>query len=146
MKPDIGSFRDFARADLEQMEYNAKNGFQPALSTCMHAQQYAEKMLKEKYVELFGREPQRTHNLKTLLGYILPNDYDIDEDIIMKAGILSNYYMASRYPDFGGADEIDEEAAEEAYMWSLEIVEFIGAIGKDNEGDIVTRPSDPEKE
>lgn len=34
------------------------------MSTCMHAQQYAEKMIKEKYVELFDSEPDRTHNLK----------------------------------------------------------------------------------
>ena len=46
MRPEKGAFRRFAESDLEQMESNAMNGFQPALSTCMHAQQYAEKMLK----------------------------------------------------------------------------------------------------
>ncbi|MBE6519468.1 MAG: hypothetical protein E7Z70_08075 [Thermoplasmata archaeon] len=55
------------------MEFNASNGFQPAMSTCMHAQQYAEKMIKEKYVELFDSEPDRTHNLK-IRGGILELD------------------------------------------------------------------------
>ena len=134
MKYDKGAFAAYAKADLEQMECNAKNGFFPALSTCMHAQQYAEKMLKEKIVELFGTEPEKTHNLKTLLGTILPSDYEVDPDLVLKASILSNYYMASRYPDFGGLDDITEDTAESAYQWSKEIVDFIDKIYKDDDG------------
>ena len=146
MKLEKGSFLEFAKADLDQMEFNAINGFQPALSTCMHAQQYAEKMIKEKHVELFGTEPERTHNLKTLIGHILPEDCEIDADLILKAGMLSSYYMASRYPDYGGTEEITEETAEEAYRCSVEIVEFIDKIRKDAEGKIVIDNSDIEKE
>ena len=128
------------------MEFNASNGFQPAMSTCMHAQQYAEKMIKEKYVELFDSEPDRTHNLKILIGQILPEDYKVDADIILKAGMLSSYYMASRYPDYGGTKEITEEAAEEAYRWSLEIVGFIDRIHRDADGKIVIATTEAEND
>ena len=53
MKVKKGDFEKFALEDLSQMEYNSKNGFEQASSTCMHAQQYAEKMIKGKIVELF---------------------------------------------------------------------------------------------
>jgi HEPN domain-containing protein len=128
------------------MEFNASNGFQPAMSTCMHAQQYAEKMIKEKYVELFDSEPDRTHNLKILIGQILPEDYKVDADIILKAGMLSSYYMASRYPDYGGTKEITEETAEEAYRWSLEIVGLIDRIHRDADGKIVIDTTEAEND
>jgi len=128
------------------MEFNASNGFQPAMSTCMHAQQYAEKMIKEKYVELFDSEPDRTHNLKILIGQILPEDYKVDADIILKAGMLSSYYMASRYPDYGGTEEITEETAEEAYRWSLEIVGLIDRIHRDADGKIVIDTTEAEND
>jgi len=47
MKLKKGDFKKFALEDLKQMEYNSKNGFEQAKSTCMHAQQYVEKMIPE---------------------------------------------------------------------------------------------------
>lgn len=137
MKLKVGDFAKFAREDLEQMEYNATNGFRPAGTTCMHAQQYVEKMLKDKIVELYDAEPEKTHNLRVLLAAIVPDDSEIDPDIVMKAGILSDYYMATRYPDCGGLDEMDEETAEEAYHWAMEIVEYVLDIQRDDDGRVV---------
>ncbi len=136
MKVKKGDFEKFALEDLSQMEYNSKNGFEQASSTCMHAQQYAEKMIKGKIVELFDVEPEKTHNLRVLLAVILPEGYDLDPDMMMKAGVLSDYYMATRCPDFAGLSDISEETAEEAYRWSLEIASFISTIHKDENGKI----------
>ena len=134
MKLEPGDFAGFAEEDLEQMEYNAKDGFRLARSTCMHAQQYAEKMIKDRIVQIDSDEPPKTHDLVVLLRILKPSDGEIDEDILHKASILTYYYMGSRYPDFDIKEEMTEEAAEEAYRWSLEIVDYISRIVKDESG------------
>ncbi len=134
MKLEPGDFAGFAEEDLEQMEYNAKDGFRLARSTCMHAQQYAEKMIKDRIVQIDSDEPPKTHDLVVLLRILKPSDGEIDEDILHKASILTYYYMGSRYPDFDVKEEMTEDAAEEAYRWSLEIVDYISRIIKDEVG------------
>jgi HEPN domain-containing protein len=142
MKLKKGDYKQFALEDLAQMGYNSKNGFEQAKSTCMHAQQYVEKMIKDKIVELFDTEPEKTHNLRVLLAAIIPEGLEIDPDLMLKAGILSDYYMATRYPDFKILSEITEETAEEAYRWSLEIVSFVDSIRRDEDGMISIEQSE----
>ena len=142
MKLEKGDFARYAEVDREQMEVNARNDFRPAGSTCVHAQQYVEKMLKDKIVELFDEEPLKTHDLLVLLRAILPDIGAVDDSTLHKVSILTSYYMASRYPDVGLDDDWSEETAEEAYTWSKEIVEFIGRISRDESGNIVIKGPD----
>jgi hypothetical protein len=72
MKLEPGDFAGFAEEDLEQMEYNARDGFRLARSTCMHAQQYAEKMIKDRIVQIDSDEPPKTHDLVVLLRILKP--------------------------------------------------------------------------
>ena len=140
MKYDKGAFAAYAKADLEQMECNAKNGFFPALSTCMHAQQYAEKMLKEKLVE-FGNDPRFEHNLVTILNELETIGIPMTEDIYAKASILSNYYMAARYPGYRDF-EFGEETAEEAYCFALDVVSYADGFYIDEDGNIRSNKQD----
>ncbi len=107
----------------------------------MHAQQYVEKIIKDKIVELFGIEPEKTHNLRVLLASVIPDGYDIDLDLMLKAGILSDYYVATKYLDYAVLSEITVESAEEAYQWSLEIVSFVDSIHRGEDSRIFVRQS-----
>ena len=55
---------------------------------------------------------------------------ELNEDILMKASILSGYYMAARYPGYKQL-EFGKETAEEAYRYAMEIVEFLDSIRTD---------------
>ena len=66
MRPNKGAYRLDAEEDLEQLIYNKKDGFGLAKSSCVHAQQYVEKMIKDKIVD-FDVDPQKSHDLITLL-------------------------------------------------------------------------------
>jgi len=137
MKYKIGQYRRFAEDDFKQLEINMGEGFAPYQSTCVHAQQYAEKMLKEKQVE-FGMDPRFEHNLVTILNELSVNGLPITEDIYSKASILSNYYMTARYPGYKDL-EFGEETAAEAYQYSLDIVGYIDMFFMDEGGNICMR-------
>lgn len=58
--------------------------------------------------------------------------YDIDDDILLKATVLSSYYMAARHPGYRRLD-FGEETAEEAYDNAVDIVAFLNTIGYDED-------------
>lgn len=88
-------------------------------------------MIKEKLVEL-GQDPRFDHDLPTLLGSLSDLGYDIDDDILLKATVLSSYYMAARYPGYRRLD-FGEETAEEAYDNAVDIVAFLDTIESDED-------------
>ena len=47
MRFEVGDYRNFAQVDLRQLEINKIHGFEFVESTCIHTQQYVEKMIKE---------------------------------------------------------------------------------------------------
>lgn len=44
---------------------------------------------------------------------------DPDKRVVMEAGTLSDCYMATGCPDYGGLDDANGETGEEAYQWPL---------------------------
>ena len=94
MKLEKGDFARYAEVDREQMEVNARNDFRPAGSTCVHAQQYVEKMLKAKLLEK-GIQYPRKHDLVSLLE--LFDDKEMLDRHIEDAANLSDYATAFRY-------------------------------------------------
>ena len=116
---------DFIKAaeqDLSAMEDLRYFEFKSANAVCFHAQQYAEKIIKAKLIEM-GIVPPRTHDLYTLLEY-----FD-DSESIQRArehcSILAQYEATTRYPYEGFVYNTPEEA-EEAYNLTLEIPHLIG--------------------
>lgn len=124
MKHKVGAFRTYAEVDRDQLEVNARDGYKStANSSCVHAQQYVEKMIKEKIVE-FGGDPPRIHNLVSLMtvfeelsGIQAPND------IQLYISTLNSYYFEMRYPDDGiviattEMAEIAHEYADSTVAW-----------------------------
>ena len=102
-----------------------------------------EETLKEKQVE-FGYDPRFEHNLVTILNELGTIGIPISEDIYAKASILSNYYMAARYPGYRDL-EFGEETAEEAYLFAMDVVEYISRYYADNGKLCVREPVDPRK-
>lgn len=124
MRPNKGAYRRDAEEDLEQLLYNKKDGFRLAKSSCVHAQQYAEKMIKDKIVD-FDVDPQKIHDLVTLLFKLSDiSSTKIDDDILFLAGSLSRFYISLRYPCPEPITASPEDA-ENAFEWAIEIVDWV---------------------
>ena len=100
MKHKIGAFRAYAEIDRDQLEVNARDGYRStANSSCVHAQQYVEKMIKEKIVE-FGGDPPRIHNLVSLMAeFERISGIQAPDDVQLYLSTLNSYYFEMRYPD-----------------------------------------------
>ena len=119
MKHKVGAFRAYAEIDRDQLEVNARDGYKStANSSCVHAQQYVEKMIKEKIVE-FGGDPPRIHNLVSLMTeFEKTSGITVPDDIQLYLSTLNSYYFEMRYPDEGiviASTEMAEIAHEYAY-------------------------------
>lgn len=127
MKHKVGEFRSKAEIDLRQILRNEPYGYDPYESTCVHAQQYAEKMLKEALV-ILGRDPNFIHSLETLVGEVSDaSGIDAPSDIVMYASTLDQYYINVRYPSRTSV-YVDAEVAEEAFLYAKAIVEWSESI------------------
>ena len=118
----FSDFIDAAEDDLRVMEESRYFGFKSANSACFHAQQYAEKMIKARLIQL-GFKIERTHNLTFLL-----ESFDDTPDIErarMYCEILTRYEAKARYP-MDGLARFSPEEAEEAYEMAKEIPYLIG--------------------
>ena len=62
MKHEASGYIDKAMSDLRVMDILRSQEEYPEDSLCFHAQQYAEKMIKAKLVEM-GIRPPKVHNL-----------------------------------------------------------------------------------
>ena len=136
MRPNKGAYRLDAEEDLEQLLYNKKDGFRLAKSSCVHAQQYVEKMIKDQIVD-FDVDPQKRHALITLLFKLSDvSSTKIDENILFLAGSLSHFYISLRYPC---PDPVmaSPEDAENAFEWAMEIVEWIDKNIKSNDNNSI---------
>lgn len=111
-----------AEADLTSMEESRYFGFKSANSACYHAQQYAEKMIKARLIQL-GYKNERTHNLVHLIEKIEDApDIELAKEYCL---ILTSYESRSRYPD-DGYRIFSPEEAEIAYEMALKIPYLIG--------------------
>ena len=98
MKYKRGEYLAKALEDLEQIQNNANFGYRPYGPTCSHVQQYVEKMLKEKIVEL-GADPRFEHSLGVLLDEVSKlSGVSFSPDLYLMCSTLEEYYFAGRYP------------------------------------------------
>lgn len=90
---------------------------------CFHAQQSAEKAFKA--VLIFRNMPfPRTHNIRTLLD-LLPKSFELPDNV-QRAGKLTAYAVASRYP--GVVEPINEEEHQEAVRLAEAVVNWAEKI------------------
>jgi HEPN domain-containing protein len=123
------SFYAYAQSDLQQMEINKEHGYIPYSNTCVAAQQYVEKMLKDKLQD-FEDFPPKTHNIHVLMEALSESGIPIDDDLYDKATVLSSFYLSARYPDVRPAD-IGEESAESACQFAKQIVNYYESFEPD---------------
>jgi HEPN domain-containing protein len=122
MKLEASGFVDKAMSDLMTMDILRSHEDYPKDSLCFHAQQYAEKMVKAKLIEM-DIHPPKTHNIVLLLQNF-PDSPDILRATEI-AEILGLYIVDTRYPGMG-VSNISEEDAELAYEYAIEIPYLIG--------------------
>lgn len=126
------SSKDFIRManeDLNALEDLKYFDFRSANIACFHAQQYAEKMIKARRLEL-DMPVERSHNLLYLL-----EDFEASEGIDKARDYcrtLSQYEARTRYP-IEGATIFTPEDAEEAYDMAVKIPYLIGLYQEDSE-------------
>ncbi len=136
MRYKVGAFRIEADEDLNQMEVNRKDGYSTPKSTCVHAQQYVEKMLKEKIVELGDDQPPPIHNLNSLLSIVEEmQGCEAPEDISIYASTLNSYYIHMRYPGPTPA-EATPEMAEVAHSYAISVVAWLTELEVGEQHDI----------
>ncbi len=116
-----------AELDMEVLESLKYFDFKSANMSCFHAQQYAEKMIKAKLIQM-GIQPSRSHDLVRLLDGL--EDISDFDTIAEYCSILSNYEAQVRYP----SDKmliLSPEDAELAYEMASEIPYLLGIYSRD---------------
>jgi len=124
-KVDAETFRKRAAEDLEIMEMCRLNGHAPYGPMCFHSQQYAEKCIKAKLLDI-GITPPRIHDLLAL-SKLLPTS-DAQEKILRNAALLTPYAVEVRYSSAVSEVSYPEEEAHEAYEAAIEFVELLENI------------------
>lgn len=123
MPSDLATeFIKAAEADFNSMEESRYFGYRSANSACYHAQQYAEKMIKARMIQL-GHKTERSHNLVYLMR-VFESSPQIDR-ALEHCLILTRYEAQARYPD-DVYTEYTPEDAEIACEMALEIPYLIG--------------------
>ena len=125
VKVDAKTFRKRAAEDLEIMEMCRMNDYIPYGPMCFHSQQYAEKCIKAKLLDL-GMAPPRIHDLLAL-SKMFPSS-DIREKILRNAAILAPYAVDIRYSSTVADASHPEEEAVEAYEVAIALVELLDNI------------------
>ncbi len=93
-------------------------------NVCFLSQQASEKRLKALLIFHAGRFP-KVHDLGRLLSLIEPFETGIKKKFEKEAVLLTDYYVATRYPADISIEDITWEIAEEAYKASLKIKKFV---------------------
>ena len=92
----------FMHYERRQLDVNSRNGMESYAGTCYHAEQLAEKTLKDKLWE-FEADYRMIHNLRQLATdlaayYGVDPQSDDYRDIIERCLRLDDLYQKSRYP------------------------------------------------
>lgn len=120
-RSDYGCWLKRAEDDLVTMERLATYGYSPPNVVCYHAQQYAEKIVKARLLQL-GADFDYVHDIVVLLS-----SFERTPNILQArkyAQILNRYAIISRYPTDSGFDA-DEIMAEEAYNMASKFPELM---------------------
>ena len=121
VRSDYQDWIRMAQDDLLAMERLIPYGYTPYNVVCYHAQQYAEKIVKAKILEL-GGDFNYIHDIVVLLA-----DFVKTPQIIQArkyAQILNIYAIRSRYP-VDVPFEADEVLAEEAFRMATAFPELL---------------------
>ncbi|HHY46000.1 MAG TPA: HEPN domain-containing protein [Firmicutes bacterium] len=92
---------DIAEYDLETANSLLSTG--RYLYVMVMCQQALEKLCKALFVDVFGEEPPRTHNLNYILAKVHDGRPEIDpkdKNIAAFLADLSAYYLEGRYPSY----------------------------------------------
>lgn len=119
-------FITMANEDLSALEQFRYFDFTSANSACFHAQQYAEKMIKARLLQM-NISLIRSHDLLMLLDYF--DDSDEIERAKEYCTVLAEYEAKTRYP-YDGVNSFTPEDAEHAYELAIEIPYLIGIYEK----------------
>ena len=104
MKPETLPWIDKAEGDWDTMRRESGVSVRPNFdAVCFHAQQCAEKYLKERLVEV-GIPFARTHDLLNLLKVVAEVEPEWQE-FETELSVLSVYGVAGRYPGLVADDE-----------------------------------------
>jgi HEPN domain-containing protein len=122
---DAEAFRKKAEEDWESMELYRTNEYAPYGPMCFHSQQYVEKNIKAKLLDL-GIVPPKIHSLLAL-SKLFPTS-DVCESILRKVIMLEPYAVDVRYPDMLVNVTPTEEEAAEAYETAKEIIKLLTEI------------------
>ena len=136
-----GAYELKARDDLDTMRILAAQGYEPANTASFHAQQYAEKMIKDTF-SLFDLPVPLEHNITVLLTILNEDAHvEIPEDIMFYAATIESIYLSARYPDeeTGEVVQISPESAENACNYSLLISDWIYEIRNDIDEGLTSR-------
>ena len=119
MANDYKSWFDRAKSNLA-ISKNKSDGDIFYEDLCFQAQQAVEKALKGLII-LFKIEPERTHNLVSLIK-VLSKLTDIPEEI-NEVVILNDYAVQTRYP--GDYTPIDEEEYNNAILIAEKCIQWV---------------------
>lgn len=132
MMYELGSFRRMAESDLAQMELNRNRGLSPYPSTCFHAQQYAEKVAKDRIVD-FGATPKKTNDVVSLMRTLCRlAGVDAPEWAVEDATLLNGCYLRCVRPEAGR--DVSAEDAEQACEAALRLVAWMDSLGPGSSG------------
>ncbi len=115
VRSDYREWLKRADDDMVAMQRLAPYGYSPYNVVCYHAQQYAEKVVKAKILEL-GGDFEFVHDIVVLLS-----DFEKTPEITQArtyAQVFNRYAVTSRYPAVTPF-EAGEALAEEAYEMAV---------------------------
>lgn len=110
-----------AEDDITVIQRLIPYNYTPCNIVCYHAQQYAEKIVKAKILELNGNF-NYVHDIVVLLADFIRTPQITKA--IQYARILNRYAICTRYPS-DIPFEADEVEAEEAYLMAIEFPELL---------------------
>lgn len=110
-----------AQDDLKWTQHNIDGGFY--LEAGFTAQQSIEKALKY-YLLSHGKQLRKIHDLTILLEDCASIDTEFQQFHTQSAKITF-YYIESRYPEIVPSGNLSKAAAELAYEYAKNIIEFV---------------------
>ena len=131
-------YRRFISFEKNQIDINSGKGYKNFAATCYHAEQYAEKVIKDR-LWLFRDGFFKTHRISFLVKdlascYYIPSDDRDFLKILDKCYSLENLYMRSRYPSTVDSKNqvFSRKVAAKAVKDANDIVEWVHSLKNDH--------------
>lgn len=136
--PPGNEFTRFVSYEKKQLSVNKNAGYQCYAGTCYHAEQWAEKAIKEKMVE-YSISYSKTHSVGKLVT-TLANRKQLDKNDVkyteaLCAGqMLDDIYKQVLYPseDVNQTKRITRKKAEDSEAAAKTVITWLASIDKAN--------------